>query len=111
MVTITLLYPEAESLVEPAGSEPRAAPAGPPRIFQAKSGTIDSRTDGGALVIEVHLPLRQTQQMEITVLVVEDHRDLVDLYQSYCVGTNYTIEAIALDKGYLKLAPAAAGSL
>jgi CheY-like chemotaxis protein len=68
-------------------------------LLSMQKGAIQTSHEQELMKIDVHLPLQKTHQAELTVLVVDDNRDLVNLYQSYCASSNYKIEAINEGKG------------
>lgn len=63
-------------------------------LLIAHGGEIALVREGDAITLALDLPMAQAIKGKISVLVVDDNRDLVTLYRSYCAGTPYLIQHV-----------------
>jgi len=59
-------------------------------LLTIQSGALNSECGGGEVHITLNLPITTPKGKKI-VLAIEDNADLITLYQSYCLGTDFEI--------------------
>ncbi len=59
-------------------------------LLAIQSGALESACDGGEISVTLNLPINTPKGKKI-VLAIEDNADLIALYQSYCLGTDFEI--------------------
>jgi len=59
-------------------------------LLTIQSGALSSDCAGGEINVTVDLPINPPKRKKI-VLAIEDNADLIALYQSYCLGTDFKI--------------------
>jgi len=68
-------------------------------LLAANGGRLDrGRALGGKAQLTVTLPAITPASSRVTVLVIDDNRDWLSLYESYCIGTPYELVHVALGR-------------
>ena len=64
-------------------------------ILAAYGGSVQVLSDDGGLLLLMKLRLARSPGDEVSVLVVDDNEDMIEVYRSYTAQTRYTIEHVA----------------